>query len=181
MSFGRGILIGRSTKQKLNTTSSIELELVGAADYLPNVVWLKKFLEHQGYKIQSNVLYQDNVSAIRLEKNGQRSSSRRTRHIDIKDFWVKDRLKREDIEVVYCPTDSMVANFFTKLLQGAIFRKLCDIVMGRTPISSLKIDPSSPMTEERVGECGKDGHGFSGPVTEGKATRTRTSGERGEK
>ena len=181
VSFGRGILIGRSTKQKLNTTSSTESELVGAADYLPNVVWLKKFLEHQGYTIQSNVLYQDNAIAIKLEKNGQRSSSRRNRHIDIKYFWVKDRLKRENIEVVYWPTDSMVAAFFTNPLQGAIFRKLCDIVMGRTPISSLKIDPSSPMPEERVGECGKTGHGLSGPVTEGKFTRTRTSGERGEK
>ena len=140
-----------------------------------------KFLEHQGYKARSSVLYQDNISAIRLEKNGQRSSSRRTRHIDIKYFWVKDMLKKENIEVVYCPTDSMVAEFFTKPLQGAIFKKLCNIVMGRAPISSLKIDPSFPMPEERVGKCGKAGHGFSGPVTEGKATRTRTSGERCEK
>ena len=55
VSFGRGILMGRSTKQKLNTTSSTKSELVGATDYLPNVVWLIKFLEHQGYKVQSSV------------------------------------------------------------------------------------------------------------------------------
>ena len=137
MSFGRGILMGRSTKQKLNTTTSTESEVVGAAEYLPLVVWLMKFLEHQGYKVQSRVLYQDNISAIRLEKNGQRSSSRRTKQIDIKYFWVKDRLRSEGIEVVYCPTNSMAADFFTQPLQGAIFTKLCDIVMGRTPISSL--------------------------------------------
>ena len=51
ISFGRGILLGRSTKQKLNTTSSTESEIVGAADYLPNTVWLMKFLENQGYKV----------------------------------------------------------------------------------------------------------------------------------
>ena len=175
VSFGRGILMGRSTKQKLNTTSSTESELVGAAEYLPNVVWLMNFLEHQGYETKSSVLYQDNVSAIRLEKNGQRSSSRRTRHIDIKYFWVKDRLQRENIEVIYCPTDSMVADFFTKPLQGAIFKKLCDIVMGRSPISSLKINPSSPMPEERVGGTMKPGHEFSGHVDEDEDMRTRTS------
>ena len=71
ISFGRGILLGHSTKQKINTTSSTESELVGAADYLPNVVWLIKFLEHQDYKVSSSVLYQDNQSAIRSERNAQ--------------------------------------------------------------------------------------------------------------
>lgn len=139
ISLGRGILFGRSTKQKLNTTSSTESEIVGAADYLPNTVWLMKFLENQGYEVKSSVLYQDNQSVIRLEKNAQRSSSRRTRHLDIKYFWVRDRLRTEGIEVIYCPTDSMVAEYFTKPLQGAIFRKLRDIVMGRVPIKELKI------------------------------------------
>ena len=139
ISFGRGVLLGRSTKQKLNTTSSTESEIVEAADYLPNTVWLMKCLEHQGYKVKSSILYQDNQSAIRLEKNAQRSSSRRTRHLDIKYFWVRDRLRSEGIEVIYCPTESMVADYFTKPLQGAIFKKLRDIVMGRAPISELMI------------------------------------------
>jgi hypothetical protein len=139
VSFGRGILMGRSTKQKINTASTTESEIVGAADYLPNTVWLMKLLEMQGYKVKSSVLYQDNESAIKLEKNAQRSSSRRTRHLDIKYFWVKDKLKANNIEVVYCPTDSMVADFFTKPLQGRIFRKLRNIIMGRTPISDLEI------------------------------------------
>ena len=83
---------------------------------------------------------------------------------------MKDRLKIEGIEVVYCPTDSMAADFFTKPLQGAIFKKLCDIVMGRNPISSLKIAPSTPMPEDRVGEPAKTGHGFQASPLEGKHT-----------
>ena len=109
-----------------------------------------RFLEHQGYKINSSVLYQDNQSAIRLERNAQRSSSRRTRHLDIKYFWVKDKLKIEEIEVVYCPTESMVADFFTKPLQGIIFRKLKEIVMGRKPISSLNIQSVDDSTRRSV-------------------------------
>ena len=150
ISFGRGIILGRSTKQKINTTSSTESELVGAADYLPNVVWLMRFLEHQGYKVKSSVLYQDNESAIRLERNAQRSSSRRTRHLDIKYFWVKDKLKIEKIDVAYCPTESMVADFFTKPLQGNIFRKLKEIVMGRKLISSLNIQSVDDSTRRSV-------------------------------
>jgi hypothetical protein len=60
----------KSTKQKLNTKSSTEAEVVGMSDYIPNTIWLRMFLKAQGYSVTSNILYQDNQSAKRLEKNG---------------------------------------------------------------------------------------------------------------
>ena len=54
MSFGTGGIICKLTKQKLNTKSSTEAEFVGASDYLPNTLWVKMFLEAQGYKIQES-------------------------------------------------------------------------------------------------------------------------------
>jgi hypothetical protein len=48
----------KSTKQKLNTKSSTEAELVGASDYLPHAIWCKKFLEQQGYQIEQNIFNQ---------------------------------------------------------------------------------------------------------------------------
>ena len=113
-----------------------------------------KFLEHQGYKVDSSILYQDNESAIRLEKNAQRSSSRRTRHLDIKYFWVKDQLEREGIKVLYCPTESMIADFLTKPLQGATFKLLKDIVMGVKPISILNLASDADSAQRSV--LGKD-------------------------
>jgi hypothetical protein len=50
-SFGIGGLLAQSTKQKLNTKSSTEAELVGASNYLPHTVWIKLFMEAQGHKI----------------------------------------------------------------------------------------------------------------------------------
>ena len=43
MSFGTGGFVPKSSKQKLNTKSSTEAELVGASDYLPNTLWTKNF------------------------------------------------------------------------------------------------------------------------------------------
>jgi hypothetical protein len=60
----------KSTKQKLSTKSLTEAEVVGSSDYLPNVIWAKMSLAEQGYELPNNVFYQDNQSAIRLEKNG---------------------------------------------------------------------------------------------------------------
>jgi hypothetical protein len=43
MSLGIGGFAPKSGKQKLNTKSSMEGELVGASDYLPNMLWVKMF------------------------------------------------------------------------------------------------------------------------------------------
>ena len=66
-SFGRGWLIQKSSKQKLNTKSSTEAELVGVSDYLPHCIWYRNFLEHQGYLLKDNIIHQDNQSAVRME------------------------------------------------------------------------------------------------------------------
>jgi hypothetical protein len=80
MSFqdGRGAVQSISRKQKLNTRSSTESELVGVNDILVMILWTKLFMDAQGYEIIQNILYQDNKSAILLEMNGKKSSGKRT-------------------------------------------------------------------------------------------------------
>jgi hypothetical protein len=70
MSFGLGVLNAKSHKKRLNIKSSTEAEVVGTSDYLPWVVWVKKFIHHQGFEINSNTFFQDNQSTMKLEKNG---------------------------------------------------------------------------------------------------------------
>ena len=68
-----------------------------------------------------------------LVKNGRASSSKRTRHIDIRYFFVTDRIASGDVSVAYCPTADMIADFFTKPLQGAPFRQFRDFIMNIDP------------------------------------------------
>ena len=130
MTYGTGCPITMSRKQKLNTRSSTESELVGADDAVNMILWTKLFLESQGYKIYKNVLHQDNKSAILLEKNGKRSSSKRTRAINIRYFFITDQIEKGNISVEYCPTGEMVADFMTKPLQGTLFLKYKKLIMG---------------------------------------------------
>ena len=143
MSWGWGVLLTKCQKQKLNTKSSTEGEIVGVSDFLPNIIWARMFLEAQGYIIKENILYQDNMSAIRIENNGKRSSGKQTKHIDNRYFWIKDRLQSENIEVQYCPTERMIADFFTKPLQGNLFKRFRDIVLGYKHISSIHEEPAT--------------------------------------
>ena len=84
-----------------------------------------------------NVVYQDNQSAIRMKKNGRNSCTGNSRHINIKFFFVKDRVKSEEIIIVYCPTHLMLADYYTKPLQGNLFKVFWKVIMGHAPISSL--------------------------------------------
>jgi KUP system potassium uptake protein len=154
VSFGTGAIMSKSSKQKINTKSSTESELVGASDYLPYPIWAKKFLEGQGYYLKENKYMQDNVSCIRFEENGMKSGGPNSRHIDARYFFIKDRLDMEDIDVVYCPTEEMLADFFTKPLQGKLFRRLRAVVMGHQHIDTLKLHAPTE-SQERVGESEK--------------------------
>jgi hypothetical protein len=64
LSLGTGFPIMSSTKQKLNTQSSMESEIVGADDFMLAICWTRYFMEAQGYQVQDNILFQDNKSAI---------------------------------------------------------------------------------------------------------------------
>ena len=149
MSFGIGGVLSKSTKQKINSKSSTEAELIGVSDYFPTTMWTKLFLESQGHEIKSNILEQDNQSTIKLVKNGRMSSEKQTRHINIRYFFMKDLIERDNIEVRHCPTEIMIADFFTKPLQGATFIKFRAVIMGHKHISEL-YNNSHPSFEERV-------------------------------
>jgi hypothetical protein len=127
---------------------------------MPWTLWTKWFLQAQGYTVNQNIFYQDNQSTMKLAQNGIMSTSEKTRHINIRYFFIKDTIKREKIDLQYCPTESMVADFFTKPLQGKLFKYLRNMIMGLTPLT----------LEERV-----EKHGKSKDKIEGEYVSAETS------
>ena len=118
---GRGSIIGISKKQNINTKSSTEAELIGADDAMPQMLWTRYFLEEQGYGIDENILYQENMSTMLLEKNGKKCSTKNTKHISVRYYFIKDRVETRDVVIEHCLTETMLGYHFTNLLQGALF------------------------------------------------------------
>ncbi len=77
---GKGAMSSSLNKMKCNT-NSMETELISFADILTDIIWMRNVVECQGYNINKYVIFQDNMSALLLEKNGRMSSSQRTKHI----------------------------------------------------------------------------------------------------
>jgi histone deacetylase 1/2 len=118
--WGDALINAKSTKQKLNTQSSTESELVAVSDLMGLVMKTRNFLKEQGEDPPESVLCQDNMSTIAMIERGE-SNSDRSRHIDIRYFWVNDLVERKEIKVVHVPTAQMVADLNTKPLQGKQF------------------------------------------------------------
>jgi hypothetical protein len=89
-----------------------------------------------------------------MEENGKASSGRRTRHINIRYFFIADRVAKKEVSIIYCPTKLMVADYFTKPLQGALFYKFRDQILDVVPMDDAdhrsvlddKVSPVSPKT-----------------------------------
>ena len=141
LTMGIGSIISLSLKQKLNTKSSTEAELVGIHDAMNFVVWTKIFINWQtsnyledsptkflGHK---NVILQDNTRAIQLEQYRKRSNTKQTRHINIIYFNKISKVYDQMVTAItYCPTKEIMTNYLSKPLQGSLFRIHQNSIMG---------------------------------------------------
>ena len=107
--------------------SSTEAELIALGDSIPILLWMRLYLLAQGYVgLPPIAVFQDNLSTIALG----RSSSSRTRHIDIRYFFVHDKLESGEVDVRAIGTLDMTGDYFSKPLQGVLFIKMVKKIMG---------------------------------------------------
>ena len=116
-----------SAKQKLNTKSSTEAEIVGLSDGLSHVIWARELLLAQGYVLPPTKIHQDNQGVISI-MGGGRSPKHRTKHLDIRHFFVRDRVSTGDVVLCYCPTREMIADMLTKAVNGELFQYLISML-----------------------------------------------------
>jgi hypothetical protein len=65
-----------------------------------------------------NIINHENKSAMKMELNGKASSGKRTRHFDIKYYYITDVIKRKLVQIKYCPTSEMIADYIAKPFAG---------------------------------------------------------------
>ncbi len=132
---GTGVIDQKSSMQRMNTRSATEVEHVETSEYLPKSIFIELFMNSQGYKPKLT-LAKDNESEMRMLTNGKASCTS------------NDRIKNGNIKVKYCPTDKMITDFMSKPLQGSLFKRFRNVIMGWEHTSTLFNVSSS--NEERV-------------------------------
>jgi hypothetical protein len=125
---GNTPVVFKSGKQKIVTKDSTEAELVALSDKMQDVIDVKEFLEAQGFQLNPPVLFQDNQSTIQIvNSNGK---DLRNKYMLVRQQLVKERWNDKDVEVKYLPTGDMIADVLTKPMQGKLFKKFKDQLMG---------------------------------------------------
>ena len=99
-------------------------------DVVSQVLWTNYFLEAQGFSTSGTVVYQDNESSILLETNGKMSRGKRSKHISVRYFFIKDRVDSGELSIEWCSSENMVADLLTKPLQGDTFLAFRDVIMN---------------------------------------------------
>ena len=95
---------------------------MGLSDTATQAIHLRNFVTHQGYDVGPVIIYQDNMSCMALMKRGG-PTSERSRHINIRHFWLKEKVDNNEVIIEHLSTERMFANVLTKPVQGFQFVK----------------------------------------------------------
>lgn len=94
-------------------------------------------------------IHQDNQSTIAIATNPVHHQ--RVKHMDVRAHFTREHLEKKNIELIYCPTDYMLADIFTKALPAATHRRLMGL-MGMRSLADLKGE--SPILANRLVHLG---------------------------
>ena len=119
---GQALVSWSSRKQATVAKSSTEAEYVALSGATQETIWLRRLLTDINFGTDyPTVIYEDNQGAIDLSKNPKHHS--RVKHIDIAYHFSRERVASNEIDVIYCPTDRMIADVMTKPLSKDKFER----------------------------------------------------------
>ena len=116
--FGTSIFCTISAKQKLNSGSSTESEVVGNRDFITKPISHGLFMEEKWYPLEENIACEDNMSTIKFLTNGRKSCGKRSRNVEMRHYFLKDFIDKGTIKMKHFPTELMLADFFQILCKG---------------------------------------------------------------
>jgi transposase InsO family protein len=121
--YGSAPVSWKSKMQQFTTLSSCESEVVALSMAAREAVWLRGlFAEMYDTDLLPTVIFEDNDGARRLANYPR--FSERSKHIERKYFFVRERVQAQQVVVRRCDTSKMLADIFTKPLSRHVFRAL---------------------------------------------------------
>ena len=122
---GGAIVNWCSKRQATVARSSTESEYVALSAAAQECIWLRRLLQDFGLgDNKPTTIFEDNTGAIELSKNPKFHN--RTKHIDVAHHFTRERVISNELSVVHCPTEDMVADVMTKGLGRVKFEKFRD-------------------------------------------------------
>jgi len=107
--------------------SSTEAEYMALTHATKETVWLRALLGELGFhQGDPSTIFEDNQSCIALARNPVHHA--RTKHIDIRHHYIREKLESGEVTLRYVNTKEMVADAFTKPLPKPQFEFLVGLM-----------------------------------------------------
>nr|GEZ38449.1 hypothetical protein [Tanacetum cinerariifolium] len=103
-----------SKKHDCTLMSSAEAEYVSLFACCTQVLWMRTQLTDYGFHFDKIPMYCDSKAAIAISCNPVQHS--RTKHIDVRYHFIKDKAKKVIVELFFVETEYQLADMFTKAL-----------------------------------------------------------------
>ena len=118
-----------SKQQEVVALTSTEAEYVALSTSGKEVVWIRKLLENLNtmankMKLPTSIRIDKQESMDLAHKN---TSSKRTKHIDIRCHYIRQLIRDNCVTLEYCPTEDMIADMMTKLLNRCKLEKFANL------------------------------------------------------
>ena len=111
---GNGAISWKSKLQSTVTASTMEAKYIRANEATREAIWIQQLLKELKQIFSTIPIQIDNQSCIALAKNPEYHA--RSKHIDIQHHFIREQVKKKNVELFYCSTKEMIADIFTKPL-----------------------------------------------------------------
>ena len=138
-----------SRKQQTVALSSTEAEYIALAELCQELLWVRRLLISLGIDIGIIHVHVDNQSAIAMAEN--ESSSRRTKHIDVKFHFIKNLIQGKFVQLNYTPSAENTADIFTKALSKDVYLRHRNSIMSAFKIEEDVVTPRGDPTADAPG------------------------------
>lgn len=132
-----GVVSWSSKLQQTVALSTTEAEYMALAHAAKEAIWLRLLLSEFGIEQEgATIINEDNQGCINLAKNP--ISHGRTKHIDVRYHFLREKVDENIIQLQYCKTDDMLADSFTKALGRNKYERI------RNSLGIVKLNNISP-------------------------------------
>lgn len=123
LKIGNGSVSWCSKRQPVTALSTTEAEYIALSSAAQETIWFRTLLQELGYKQDdATIVNEDNQGTIALANNPVAHS--RTKHIDVRNHFIREKLASKELKLKYCQTKNMLADILTKPLPRPLFEKL---------------------------------------------------------
>jgi hypothetical protein len=109
-----GAISWKSKRQPIISLSSMEAEYIAITTAAKEGIWIRKLEKDIKGKSDPIKIFEDNQSCIKTAENIIHND--RSKHIDVRYHWIREKVSNQDIMLQYCQTNDMAADMFTKPL-----------------------------------------------------------------